>query len=249
MSLKILDNGSQIRPKSSLRLSPTIFVARTNHAPRRKFALIRGFPLIAIASLFVLIGCNSVRKASAPNFTKAINDYLASHGEACTAIGRQFPIDIPALTPQSQYGFGPQLMALQQAGLVSETDTTAVVHGMLNSLHGPTPPQAVRRYQLTAEGQKNFRQVPGTFGQTGGLCFGQKAVDSVLKWTDPVGTDGHSQTEVTYTYKLANLAAWAEQPEIQGGFPDIKATVDGASKTNETVGLQLTDHGWEVAGH
>ncbi|MEI9978259.1 MAG: hypothetical protein WDN23_04540 [Edaphobacter sp.] len=206
----------------------------------------RRLSLIPIVGFVLLAACNSTRKPSSENFTKAIDQYLAKHGETCTSIGRQFPIDIPTSTPQAQYGFGPQLAALQQAGLVSETDTTAVVHGMLDALRGSTSPQPVKRFQLTAEGQRYFRQVPGTFGQTGGLCFGQKAVGSILKWSDPVTTNGSSQTEVTYTYKLVNLAPWAERSDIQQVFPDIGATVNGALKTNNKAGLQLTDTSWQI---
>ncbi len=107
----------------------------------------------------------------------------------------------------------------------------------------------MRRYQLTPEGTKYFKQVPGTFGQTGGLCYGQKTVDSVLKWGNPVTMDGISQIEVTYTYKFSNLAAWAERPDIQQAFPDIGATVGGASKADQIAGIQLTDSGWQIVGH
>jgi len=210
---------------------------------------VQKFPLISLAGLMFLASCDGANRPSSANFARAIGQYLAQHGKVCTVIDRQFPIDVPASAPQSQYGFGPQLTALQQAGLVSETDTTAVVHGMLDPLRGSIPPQPVRRYQLTAEGRKYFQQVSGAFGQTGGLCYGQKAVDSVLKWTDPVTTGGSSQTEVSYTYKVVNLAGWAGQPEIQQAFPDIKATVDGISKASETAGLQLTNRGWQVVGH
>jgi hypothetical protein len=209
---------------------------------------VRRLSLISIAGLFFLVACNNARKPNYANFTKAINGYLAKHGDTCTSIGRQFPIDIPASAQQAQYGFGPQLEALQQAGLVAEANTTAVVHGMLDSLRGTTPPQPVRRYQLTTEGQKYFRQVPGTFGQTGGFCYGQKVVDSVLKWGNPVAMEGYSQVEVTYTYKFVNLAPWAERPNIQQAFPDIGAIVSGASKASQTAGLHLTNNGWEVPG-
>jgi hypothetical protein len=209
---------------------------------------VRKLPLISIAGVALLTACNSARKPNAQNFTKAINQYLDQHGRVCTSIGRQFPIDIPTSAQQEHYGFGPQLIALQQAGLVSETDTTAVVHSMLDALHASSPPQPIRRYQLTAEGQRYFQQVPGTFGQTGGLCYGQKTVDSILKWGDPVTMDGSSQTEATYTYKIVNLTPWAQRTEIQQAFPDIGAMVNGASKTNQTVGLRLTDKGWEVPG-
>jgi len=208
----------------------------------------RNFYLVSIVGLLFLTACNDAKKPSEANLTKVIDQYLTKHGEACTVIGRQFPIDIPASKPTDQYGLEPQVVALQQAGLVSETDTTAVVHGMLDPLRGPTPPQPVKRYELTTEGKKYFRQVPGTFGQTNGLCYGQKAVDAIVKWTEPVTAGASSQTEVTYTYKIVNLAGWAERPDVQRAFPIIQATLTGASKTTEIAALQLTSKGWEVPG-
>ncbi len=206
----------------------------------------RRVSLIWSAGFLVLIACNSTEKPSNANFTYAINQYLAKHGEVCTAIGRQFPIDIPASKPTEQYGLGPQMTALHQAGLVSEADTTAVVHGLLDPLRGSTPPQPVKRYQLTADGQKYFQQISGTFGRTGGFCYGQKSVDSIIRWSEPATAGPRSQAEVVYTYKLLDLASWAERPDVQVAIPDIKATIDGESKTNQIVGLQLTNRGWYV---
>jgi hypothetical protein len=37
-------------------------------------------------------------------------------------------------------------------------------------------------------------------------------------------------------------------PDVQRVFPDIKVTMNGESKSNETVGLQLTNKGWEIPG-
>ena len=71
-------------------------------------------------------------------------------------------------------------------------------------------------------------------------------VDSIVKWTEPMTTGPSSESEVTYTYKLVNLAAWAEQPGMQRAFPDIRTTISGASKTDRIAGLQLTNKGWEV---
>lgn len=128
------------------------------------------------------------------------------------------------------------------------SNTTAVVHGMLDALQGSTPPQPVRRYELTAEGKKYFQQIPGRFGISNGFCYGRMTVDSIVKWTEPMTTGAYSQTEVTYTYKIVNLASWAEHPEVQRAFPDIRTTVDGAAKTAQIAGLQLTNRGWEVPG-
>lgn len=206
----------------------------------------RGFYLVSLATLIVLTACNSTNKPSDTNLTKAINNYLVRHGAACTVIGRQFPVDIPQSEQKEQFGIGAKLVALEQAGLVHATDAIATVHGMLDPLRGSAPPQPVKRYELTADGKKYFQQIPGTLGQTGGFCYGQKNVDSIVKWTEPATVGISPQTEVTYTYKIENPASWAERQEVQQAFSDIRATVNGASKTTEVAGVQLTSKGWEV---
>lgn len=208
----------------------------------------RNYVFVPILSLFLLSACNDAKKPSNATFTAAINQYLAIHGKACTPIDRTFPVDIPRTEENDPYGIGPKLTTLEQAGLVRGSDTTAVVHGMLTPLRGPAPPQPVKRYELTGDGQKYFQQITATLVQTTGFCYGQKSVDSVVKWTESQTAGPYSQTEVTYTYKLVNLAGWAERSDVQRAFPDIAATTSGASKTNEVAGLQLTNKGWEVPG-
>lgn len=199
----------------------------------------RTLRLIAVAALVLLSACNDAGKASSTNFTTAINRYLEHHGQACTLIGPEFPVDLPR---SQQSDIDGKLSALQHAGLVSEMDTTAVVHGLMGALRGPSPPQPVRHYTLTAEGEKYIQQVSGTVIPTSSFCYGQKTVDAIIHWT----TGSQSAAEATYTYRIVNLAAWAQRPEVQQAFPDIQGTLSGASKTEQTIGLQLTDKGWEV---
>jgi hypothetical protein len=240
-------SGTSSRTQS-VAISPPRADLIADHCRQALGLVSRGFSFVLISCLFFLFGCNSARKPNSTNFTRTIDQYLEKHGQTCTSPGHEFPIDIPRSAPKGQYGLDPQLAALRAAGLVSEADTTAVVHGMLDTVRGTTPPQPVRRYQPTAEGQKYLREVPAAFGKTGGFCYGQKSVDSVVKWSEPVTADGSSRTEVTYTYNIVNLAAWAERSDIQQSFSDIRATVTGASKMNQTIGLQLTNEGWEVVG-
>ena len=106
----------------------------------------------------------------------------------------------------------------------------------------------MKRYELTADGKKYFQQTPGTLGQASGFCYGQKSVDSIVRWTDPATVGSSSQTEVTYTYKIVGPAAWAERPDVERAFPDIETMIGGESKTTQIAGLQLTKNGWEVPG-
>jgi hypothetical protein len=104
----------------------------------------------------------------------------------------------------------------------------------------------VKRYEPTEESEKYLQQVPGVLGQRTGFCYGDKTVDSIVKWTEPVTMGASSQTEVTYTYKISDLAPWAQRSDIQHQFGDVRATVDGISKTNEAAKLELTNQGWVV---
>ena len=206
----------------------------------------RRFSLVSIAAVVLLSACNDAKKPNDSNFSKTINQYLAKHGEVCTMIGREFPVDVTESEQRLHSDTAAQMAVLEQAGLVRSSNTTAVVHGMLDALHGPTPPQPVKRYELTTEGQKYFQKTPAIFGQTTSFCYGDKTVDSIVKWTEPVRMGSATQSEVTYTYKIADLAPWAERSDVQREFGDVRATVSGISKTNEIVDLQSTNQGWEV---
>jgi hypothetical protein len=201
--------------------------------------------LISLAAFLMLGGCNNEKKPNAANFTKAINQYLAKHGQACTFFAQTFPIDIRVSELKDQSGTAPQMAALEKAGLVRGSDTTAVIHGMMGAL-GPSAPWPVRRYELTDQGRKYFQVKPGVFGRSGAFCYGQKMVDSVVKWTEPAAIGSYTQSEVTYTYRIADLAPWAKQAQVQQAFGDIRTTVSGVSKADEVAGLQLANKGWEV---
>jgi hypothetical protein len=204
----------------------------------------RRFFFISFAGILCLIGCNDVRKPSDASFRKAIDQYLEKHGKACTWIGRPFPIDVSESEQKLQSGTGFQMAVLEATGLVRSSDTIAAAPGIF----GPGAPRRVKRYEPTEEGKKYLQQVPAVLGQSAGFCYGDKRVDSIVKWTEPVTTGPYSQSEVTYTYKIENLAPWAERPDVQREFGDVRTIVNGISKSNEIAGLQLTNQGWEVPG-
>jgi len=205
----------------------------------------RRFFFISLAGVVFLIACNDVKKPSDGNFRKAISQYLEKHGKACTWIGSTFPIDVSESEQKLQSGTSGQMAVLETAGLVHSSDTVAPTP----SIFGLGTPRHVKRYEPTEEGKKYLQQIPGDLGQGVGFCYGDKTVDSIVKWTEPVTMGAGSQSEVTYTYKIANLAPWAERSDVQREFWDVRTTVNGISKLNEIAGLQLTNQGWEVPSH
>jgi hypothetical protein len=204
----------------------------------------RRFSLIFLAGVVFVTACDNAKKPSDGNFRKAINQYLEKHGKACTWIGGPFPIDVSESEQKLQSATEAQMAVLEAAGLVHSSDTVAPTPGIL----GPGAPRRVKRYQPTEAGKKYLQQTSGIFGQSAGFCYGDKTVDSIVKWTEPVTMGAGSQSEVSYTYKIANLAPWAERPDVQREFGDVRTTVNGTSKSNEIAGLQLTNQGWEIPG-
>jgi hypothetical protein len=204
----------------------------------------RRFTLLPLAVALLLGGCNSPNKPNADNFMKAINQYLAKNGPACTFFAQAFPIDVLASELKDQSGTAAQMAAFEKAGLVRGSDTTAVIHGMMGAL-GPSAPRPVRRYDLTDTGRKYFQVKPGTLGQSSAFCYGQEEVDSIVKWDEPTTQNETSVTEVTYTYKLQQLPDWVKQPDVKQVFPAIKSTVEEAG-TNQVIEVHLTSNGWEA---
>ena len=195
-----------------------------------------------LVGVVLFVACNSATKPSDANFRKAIDVYLAKHGRACTWLGRPFPIDISDSELRAQFGTGLKMAVLERLGLVHSSDATALAPAIL----GAGTPHHVKRYEPTDAGKRFVQTALGAMGQTAGFCYGEKVVDSVVKWTQPVTSGAASEVEVTYTYTIHDLAPWTEQPDVQNAFGDIRSTINGISKSNEIVGLQLTNHEWEV---
>jgi len=202
----------------------------------------RRLSLTLFAGILFLTACSNPKTPNDDNFRKAINQYLQAHGQACTWIGQGFPVDISETRLNSGFGIDSKMAVLERAGLVQST--AAVVR--VPEVFGPSIQRHVRRYQPTNAGKQYLQQTQAALGQTAGFCYGTKAVDSIVKWTQPAVIGPATQSEVTYTYTITNLAPWAQRPDIQDQFGDIRTTIAGISKANELAGLQLTNRGWEV---
>jgi hypothetical protein len=115
--------------------------------------------------------------------------------------------------------------------------------------HSPKAPKA-KRYEISDLGKKYYNQARSmrVISMNGGataFCYARKSVKSIVKWNEPVTLGGFSETAVTYTYELKNVADWAKRPEIEAAFPVEKMSL-AKTDDNQQIGLQLTNKGWEV---
>lgn len=206
--------------------------------------------IMLIASTLILFsGCNSAKKPNEKSLRNSIDQYLVTHGTACVTVNGQFPIDVPAANWNDKSGEATELTALEHAGLVQSSDTTAIVRSLANSLSlSPHKPQPVKRYTVSGEGRKYFQKVRGTFGQSDGFCYAHEKVGTIVNWSEPVTRGDYSETTVTYTYKIPDLAVWAKLPEVDQAFPTIVTALGGVGK-QRSIPLHRTNNGWVVNGY
>ena len=210
----------------------------------------KNLPCLILLGVLLPIGCTSKKDANEKNFSEALNSYLGKKGQLCLGIPSTWPVDLNEAERRGGMGTAAEMAALEKAGLVSSHETETEY----------TPPLSTRpvkarvlRYELTEDGKKFYREkqtlvLVGTKGKQGDLCFGQQALDKIVKWEGPSSVGDSKEASVFYTYKIENLAEWAKTPDIQRVFPGVASTIDGAARTQMNQTLTLTDQGWQAKG-
>ena len=203
---------------------------------------------VMVLGALLLAGCGSKSDANVKDLSDATNAYLVKKGQLCLGLASQWPVDLQDSDRGQGIVRGSQMAALEKAGLVHSHETEIEI----TPLSGTRPVKAkVLRYELTDDGKKFYqdKEVPGLIGEKesrGDICFGQQALDTVIKTEGPITVGDTKEMTLYYTYKIENLADWAKSPDVQSTFPGIVSTINGAGKTTLNQNLILTDHGWEA---
>ena len=203
---------------------------------------------IMVLGTFLLAGCGSKNDASEKNLSEATNAYLVKKGQLCLGLAAKWPVDLQDSDRGVGSVKGSEMAALEKVGLVRSQEASVEI----TPLSGTRPVKSkVLRYELTDDGKKFYqeKEVPGLIGQKesrGDICFGQQALDTVIKTEGPITIGDRKEMTLYYTYKIENLADWAKSPDVQSTFPGIVSTINGAGKTTLNQNLILTDHGWET---
>ena len=204
-----------------------------------------GWTMLVVASLIAFSGCDGSKKPNESKLRNAINQYLHAQTRTCVTVDGRFPMDIPAGV---HTGESAELTTLEHAGLVQATNRTAVVQSLANSLSlSPHKPEPVKRYTVSAEGQRYLQSILNGAGRSDAFCYGHEQVASIVNWTEPQTQSEYSETTVTYTGTVSDLAIWAKQPGVEQAFPTIGSTLAAVGK-DQKVSLHLTDKGWVVNG-
>ena len=201
-----------------------------------------------VLGTLLLAGCGSKNEANEKNLSDATNAYLVKKGQLCLGLATKWPVDLQDSDRGAGSVKGSEMAALEKVGLVRSHETETEI----TPLSGTRPVKAkVLRYELTDDGKRIYqeKETLGLIGEKesrGDICFGQQALDTVVRTEGPIAVGDKKEMTLYYTYKIENLADWAKSPDVQSTFPGIVSTINGAGKTTLNQNLILTDHGWET---
>ena len=202
-------------------------------------------PYVMLLGTLLLAGCGSKSDANVKDLSDATNAYLAKKGQLCLGISTKWPVDLQESDQRAGNVKASEMASLEKVGLVHSQNTEAEY----TTLSGRPAKAKVLRYELTDEGKKFYREkeVVGLGPNKealGDICFGQQALDKVSKTEGPTKVGDTTAATIYYTYRIDNLANWANNLDIQKVFPGITATLNGAGKTTVNQALVLTAQGW-----
>lgn len=193
-----------------------------------------------IASL-LLVGCGP-RGPDEGELRAAIDAHLASIPKCIGDVAWRFPAELRSeYNPRLESHHAAMMArieALERAGLVRSAGADEARWGK------PV------RYELTEAGQQAYRELPAgrvdPRKPAGGFCYGTPEADSIVRYTEPAEGAGQVQTEVTYTYRLRDVAAWARDTRFLRLYPEVERELGSAVPRQAQVVLVRGSDGWRV---
>lgn len=200
-----------------------------------------------LCSVFILIallmaGCSSPKDANEKNFKAAAQDFLNTEYPNGYIVAN-FPYQTEGLS----FNNTPEILhELARLGLVAETEISR--RDIPSSFGREARVDIVYEYDLTAEGNKFFKAdfTQSIMGNTlGAFAFGKATVAKIINFTEPASFMGYTVSEVTYTYTVSDIPAWAKDAELLNLNKQLKQDVESSNTPVQRRDVfVLTDKGW-----
>jgi hypothetical protein len=189
-----------------------------------------GWWIVAALGL-VTAACNQGQTSDSA-YKAAINDYFKAHPACIWQDPKKFPVQEATSDDAKTQGYD----ALTQEGLLTRTsaEKKRVIIGS----------KQVNNYDLSDKGRTAWTPDSSQPGY-GNFCFGSREVTSIDNSTVGTNSSGAKTVSVTYHYKIANVADWAESQEMKTAYPTMAAALD--QTPSETTTLTQGGGRWEVS--
>jgi len=197
------------------------------------------FPYIVLAAVLLLGSCLDPKKASDSNFKKAIQAKLDKESVCITAMAPEKLADVGG-----KHSSTPMIDSLVALGMIAGHPIT-----IIDKDFGFTSSRPGMEYVITEKG-KQFERADKNAGMSLGggsytsLCSGKKEVVDIVRYSEPSAMMGQTISQVTYTYKITDLASWMRDPAFLKAYPvDLRAA---DAPVEAKMGLILMSDGWRV---
>lgn len=202
--------------------------------------------LLLSAAALILSACgNDPKGASEANFEKALNAHHAKKKE-CFRVGsepndegiiQEFKTDGRAQDKQLEL-----YTSLQNSGLL---ETVTYQKDTKNFSGQVTGKSSWVGFKFSDEGKSYLRPEGNGFFSTGApqLCYGTPQVVDIINFTEPAEIMGVKASTVQYTFKLVDLAPWANDQIISTRYKWLAERISNQAieKDDDMV---LTNNGW-----
>ncbi len=198
--------------------------------------------LLIMGATMMMTACSDTSQiANEANFKAALNAHFSKMKE-CSGVGtgmddqgflRTFHAEGRDWTAKERERFE----ALEKVGVLEAVSFTKTEKSVLNP--GTTNIVDYVGYKFSAMGTQYVRPAELDAGsvQSGipQLCYAAMQVVDVLNFTEPVAVSGVKASKVKFTYKLVDIAPWADSPALKARGKNI---LEGSED------LVLTNNGW-----
>jgi hypothetical protein len=188
---------------------------------RRCYALVLG--------VFTLLttGCSKTDNTDL-NYKTAINDHFKAFPACIWSEPKKFPVQEATSDDAKTEGYD----ALTQEGLLTRTTAEKKVLIVAS--------KQVNNYDLSDKGRTSWSSDSSQPGY-GNFCYGSREVTSIDNSTPGTNGDGAKTVDVTYHYKIANVAPWANSPEMKTAYPSMDTAL-GSNPSDKATLVMNGDH-------
>ena len=163
-------------------------------------------------------------------YKAAINDLFKTLPVCIWSQPKKFPVQAATSDDVKTEGYD----ALTQEGLLSRTTAEKKVLIIAS--------KQVNNYDLSEKGRTSWSP-DSTQPGYGNFCYGHREVTSIDNSTLGTNSEGAKTVAVSYHYQIANVADWANSPEMETAYPSLASSL--GSNPWDTATLEMTGDHWE----
>jgi hypothetical protein len=172
-------------------------------------------------------GCNN-GSSTDMSYRAAINDHFKAYPVCIWSQAKKFPVQAATSDDAKTEGYD----ALTQEGLLTRTTAEKKVFIIAS--------KQVNNYDLSDKGRTSWTPDSSQPGY-GNFCYGNREVTSIDNSTLGTNGEGAKTVAVSYHYKIANVAAWANSAEMKTAYPSLASSLGTNPSDNATL-VMTGDH-------